>query len=241
MDAPRPDESLAREIRLSLIQLAMQGLEVEPSRVVVWTNDATTDPAALAATFTAPVEVMPRPTPVLPNPLSKLLPADVRAARRAALHRRNIILGVAAVALIYLGLIGWFGYGLWQGMSETKKLLSQAQEAAPEGEAYALHVAKWNELSHVIDLTNSPVDILQRIASCIPPNSGLRLKIAEISATEIKLNGEAPQLQAVNTFSLKLAKNTDLANFTWQTPEPNHIHPRLGIRFTGEVRTGIQP
>jgi hypothetical protein len=152
--------------------------------------------------------------------LSKLLPADVRAARRVALKRRNLILGGVALALIYLGVIGWFGYGLWQGMEETKQLIRQAEEAAPEGEAYALHMAKWNELSHAIDLANSPVDILHRVASCIPPNSGLRLKTAEISATEIKLSGEAPQLQTVNTFSLKLSKNMDLANFTWQTPEP---------------------
>jgi hypothetical protein len=221
VDAERPDESLAREIRLSLIQLAMQGLEVEPSHVVVWTSDPTTDPAAMASAFRAPVEILPRPTPVLPSPLSKLLPADVRAARRAALHRRNIILGVAAVALIYLGLIGWLGYGLWQGMAETRDLLNQAREAAPDGEAFALHTAKWEELAPAIDLTNSPVDILQRIATCIPPNSGLRLQFAEVSASEITLKGEAPQLQAVNTFSLKLTKNTDLSNFTWQTPEPN--------------------
>ena len=169
-------------------------------------------------------------------------PQQTAARRRprrppAALRRRNIILGVAAVALIYLGLIGWFGYGLWKGMSETRKLLAQAEEAAPEGEAYALHIAKWDELAHAIDLTNSPVDILSRIASCIPPNSGLRLKIAEISATEIKLIGEAPQLQAVNTFSLKLSKNNDLANFTWQTPEPNQSTRGWEFVFNGEVPT----
>ena len=235
VDSETPDASLAREIRLSLIQLQMQGLEVEPAHVVVWTSNESIDSTQLRAAFKVPVEVAPRPLPVLPSPLSKLLPADVRAARRAALRRRNIILGVAAVALIYLGLIGWFGYGLWKGMSETKKLLAQAQESAPEGEAYALHVAKWDELAHVIDLSNSPVDILNRIAICIPPNSGLRLKIADISSTEIKLQGEAPQLQAVNTFSLKLTKNNDLANFTWQTPEPNQSTRGWEFNFTGEV------
>jgi len=236
VESPRPDESLAREIRLSLIQLAMQGLTVEPSRVVIWTSDELTDPAAIAATFKAPVEVTTRPTPVLPTPLSKLLPADVRAARRVALRRRNLMLGAAAIAIVYLGLIGWFGYGLWQGTTETKKLIRQAQAAAPEGEAYAIHIAKWNELANAIDLTNSPVDILQRIATCIPPNSGLRLKTADISATDIKLTGEAPQLQAVNTFSLKLSKNTDLANFTWQTPEPNQSTRGWEFVFNGTVR-----
>ena len=237
VDAEQPEDSLAREIRLSLIQLSMQGLEVEPARVAVWSGSETTDPSALAAMFKARVEVMPRPIPVLPESLSKLLPADVRAARRVALRRRNVILGVAAVALVYLGVIGWFGYGLWKGMAETRSLLAQAEEAAPEGEAYALHIAKWDELAHAIDLANSPVDILSRIASCIPPNSGLRLKIADISATEIKLTGEAPQLQAVNTFSLKLTKHNDLAKFTWQTPEPNQSTRGWEFVFNGEVST----
>ena len=221
VDAEQPDDALSREIRLSLMQLGMQGLEVEPSRAVVWTHDESIDPAALAKAFKVPVEILPRPVPVIPSPLSKLLPADVRAARRAAQHRRNIMLGTAAVALVYVGLISWFGYGLWQGMAQTKKLLTQARAAAPDGEAYTLHKAKWGELSHVIDLNNSPVDILYRVASCIPPNSGLRLQNAEVSATEIKLRGEAPTLPPVNTFSLKLQKNPDLAGFTWKTPEPN--------------------
>jgi hypothetical protein len=230
-----PDEALAREIRLALIQLSMQGLEIEPARVALWTSSENPNAAALAAAFRAPVEISPRPAPALPVPLSKLLPADVRAARREAQRRQTIILGAAAVALIYLGIIGWFGYGLWKDSSETQNLLQQAAEAAPEGEAYAAHIAKWDELAQAIDLANSPVDILNRISACIPPNSGLRLKTADISATEIKLIGEAPQLQAVNTFSLNLGKNTDLANFKWQTPEPNQSTRGWEFVFSAEV------
>lgn len=235
VESKNPDDAFAREIRLSVIQLAMQGLEIEPSRVLLWTSDEASDPSALVSAFRVPVEVVPRPAPVLPTPLSKLLPADVRAARRVALRRRNITLGVAAVALFYLGLIGWFGYGLWKDMSETKALLKLAADAAPEREAYGQHVAKWDELSHAIDLANSPVDILNRIASCIPPNSGLRLKIAEISAAEIKLTGEAPALQAANTFSLKLTKHNELAQFKWQIPEPSQSTRGWEFVYTGEI------
>jgi len=235
-DADQPDESLAREIRLSLIQLAMQGMEIEPSRVVIWTHDETPDPVALASLFKVPVEVAARPIPVLPDPLSKLLPADVRAARKIALRRRHIILAVAAVVLFYLGLGAWFGYGLWHKTTQTKNLLRQAQEAAPEGEAYDIHIVKWQELSQAIDLTNSPVDILRRIHLCIPPGSGLRLKTADISATDIKLIGEAPTLQTVNTFSLKLTKSTDLAHFTWQNQPPHQSTRGWDFTFSGEVR-----
>jgi hypothetical protein len=232
-----PDADLAREIRLALIQLAMQGLEVSPTRILLWSSFEGIDPTALASSFRAPVEIAPRPAPVLPEPLSKLLPADVRAARREADRRKNILLAVAAVALLYLGIIGWFGYGLWKDSSETQKLLAEAKQAAPEGEAYALHIAKWDELADALDLANSPVDILKRIADCIPPNSGLRLKTADISASEVKLMGEAPQLQAVNTFSLNLAKNTDLKKFDWQTPEPNQSTRGWDFQYTGQIPT----
>ncbi len=233
-----PDADLAREIRLALIQLvhAGPGNLALPHPALDRVPTASIQPRSPPRSG-LPSKSLPRPAPVLPDPLSKLLPADVRAARREANRRKNIILGVAAVALLYLGIIGWFGYGLWKDSSETKKLLAQAKQAAPEGEAYALHIAKWDELADVIDLANSPVDILKRIADCIPPNSGLRLKTADISASEVKLIGEAPQLQAVNTFSLNLAKNTDLKKFEWQTPEPNQSTRGWDFQYTGQVPT----
>jgi len=233
--ATSPDDDLAREIRLALLQLSMQGLEIQPSRIVVWTSAEQCDTSALSTAFRTPVEVSPRPAPVLPNPLSKLLPADVRAARRAAQRRQSIILGVAAVILVYLGIIGWFGYGLWKDSSDTAKLIKQAEAAAPEGAAYAEHIAKWDELEDVIQLTNSPVDILSRIAACIPPSSGLRLKTADISAAEIKIIGEAPEYKAVQSFSLNLGKNNDLSHFKWQTPEPNQSTRGWEFVYAGEA------
>jgi hypothetical protein len=235
VDAAQPDAALAREIRLALLQLGMQGLHLEPARLIVWSSAGNIDPTQLQTLFQLPVEVSPRPAPVLPDPPSKLLPADVRAARKIALRRRNITIAAAAAAIIYLGLLGWLGYGLWQTSSQTRKLTARAAQVAPEGEAYALHIAKWDELAHAIDLTHAPVDILQRVASCIPPNSGLRLKTAEISAAEIKLVGEAPQLQAVNSFSLNLTKHNGLTHFLWQTPEPNQSTRGWEFVFSAEV------
>ena len=230
-----PDDSLAREIRLSLIQLAMQGMEIEPTQVALWTRAENADTSALSTAFKVEVQVSPRPAPVLPDPLSKLLPADVRSARRAAKHRQNILLGAAAVATIYLGIIAWFGYGLWRDSSETQKLLKQAEAAAPHG--YADHLARWDELAPAVELDRSPVDILSRIASCIPPNSGLRLKSAEISDAEIKLIGEASQLEAVNAFSLRLSKKTDLTRYNWELPAPNQSTRGWEFSYTGEVST----
>ncbi len=215
-----PDDSVIRDIRLALIQLSLQHIASDPTKILVWTAAEGVSSAELTEAFHLPVEISPRPTPVLPSPRSKLLPADVRAARRAAQRRRTITLGLAAAAVLYLGVIAWFSFGLWKDSSETKKLLQQAEATAPEAAAYTKHLAKWEELSEAIEVEKSPVDILSRIARNIPLNSNLRLRTAEISANEIKLVGEAPQSPAVNQFSLRLNQSNELAGFTWQTPEP---------------------
>lgn len=235
VDSAHPDAALAREIRLSMMQLSMQGLHFDVPRVLFWSSDEKLETAAFQSVFKAPVDVTARPAPVIPQPLSKLLPADVRAARRAAQRRRTITLAASAAALVYLGLIGWFAYGLWKISSETRNLAAQAKSAAPDGAAYAEHMARWAELSHAIDETHAPVDILQRIASSIPPNSGLRLTDAQISAMEVKLNGEAREYQAVNTFSLNLGKNNGLTHFTWENPEPKQFDRGWKFTYTATV------
>jgi hypothetical protein len=216
-----PDGSLVLEIRLALIQLAQQGIELTPTHVALWTQSENASSGELATAFNVPIEVCPRPAPVPPQPRSKLLPADVRAARRAAHRRRNTILAIAACIIAYLGLLGWFGYDLWNIRTHTKALIEQADATAPDAEAYQRHLDKWDELSHAVNLNHSPVDILFRISRCIPANSGLRLKSAEVTATEITLTGEAPQPAAVNQFSLALTKSNDLVGLAWQTPAPS--------------------
>jgi hypothetical protein len=227
-----PQDDLIREVRLALIQLSLQGIEISPTKAFVWTSEETPN-APLAAAFGIPVEISPRPAPVLPDPRSKLLPADVRSARRAALQRRNLMLGIAAVAAIYVGALGWLGYGLWKSSSETKALLVEANAAAPEIAAFTTHREKWDELSLVVETAYAPIDILSRVARCIPPNTGLRLRTADISASEIKVLGEASQPGPVNQFSLKLNQSNDLTDYTWTTPPPNQTNRGWEFTFTG--------
>ena len=224
-----PDDSLVREIRLAIIQLALQDIDLSPAHVILWTAADEPSPAALEGAFNAPVTLAPRPAPTLPEPRSKLLPADVRAARRAARRRRNIVLASTVAAAAYLGMIGWFGYDLWKVQASTPSLRQKAQATAPDAAAYKVHLGKWSEITHAVDLNYSPVDILYRVSRCIPASSGLRLKTAEITASEITLTGEAQQPAAVNQFSLALRKSNDLAGLVWQTPEPSQS--KLGWDF----------
>jgi hypothetical protein len=74
------------------------------------------------------------------------------------------------------------------------------------------------------------MDILLRIQKCIPPNTGLRLKTAEISATNIRLIGEAPQSQAVTQFASNLKKSNELLNYEWSPGPPQQT--AVGWEFT---------
>ncbi|MFT4175766.1 MAG: hypothetical protein QM627_03845 [Luteolibacter sp.] len=234
-----PDERCAQDIRLALTQLSLQGIEVSPTQLDLWTSHTEPAPAILSRTVGLPVNSSARPAPTVPTPLSKILPADVGAARQKARRRSQITLAAAALATLYLAAIAWFGYNLWKTTSETKKLNAEANALAPESTAYIDHLQKWDELADAVQMENSPVDILYRISRCIPVNSGLRLTDAEISSREINLRGEAPLPDAVKRFSLNLSKSNDLATFTWETPEPTNRERGWDFRYTGLNQTAL--
>lgn len=237
--ADRPDAAVARELKLALMQLSMQGLEPKPNRIVVWSSDAATDLGALRDAFELPVEIHPRPAPVLPDPISRLLPEDVRAARKQAQRTQRIRMAVGSVAAMYLLFAAWLIFGLWQDGRQLAKLETQAQLAAPENAAYQSHADRWRALADAIDIDHSPVEILHRIAGCIPPNSGLRLTSAEISPYEIRLTGEAPSNEAANQFRLKLRKNTSLGRYDWSNL-PDSTPGKLGRVFKYAVSEKLE-
>lgn len=228
-----PDSSLVREVRIAIAQLSMQGIEASPSRATVWSSDPETETQVISQGLSLQTDLTPRPRPAVPHPLSKLLPADVRAARREAVKKRNITLAIAAVALIYLGIVGYLAFGLWKTNSEAQKLNAEVDRVAPEITAFEVHLAKWDELSYALDPEYSTVGILSRIAQSIPKNSGLRLKTAEISPAEIVLIGEAPQPAAGNEFSLNLKNSNDLLDYKWTFQAPRQINTGWEFKFNG--------
>lgn len=225
-----PDDSLIREIRIAIAQLSMQGIDASPSKAIVWSSDPETETQSLSQGLSLQSDLAARPAPVVPNQLSNLLPADVRAARREALKKRNITLAIAAVALIYLGTIGYLAFGLWKTHSKAQELNAEVDRVAPEIAAFEVHLAKWDELAYALDPEYSTVGILNRIAKSIPKNSGLRLTTAEISPTEIRIRGEAPQPAAANQFSLNLKNSNELLNYEWDIQAPRQMS--RGWEFT---------
>jgi hypothetical protein len=236
---PAPDAGCLREIQLALGQLSIQGLPLKPEVIHVWSPEGDAGSAgSLANGLGMPAKVSLRPEPVLPDPRSKLLPADVRAARRAQVARQQKMAAVAAVAVAYLGVAGWFGYGIWRDQQKIKTYKAEAASIMPPelAAAVAEHKILWAELEPVVDYNRAPVEIMSRVAKAIPPNSGLRLKKAEIDGAQISLQGEAPQAAPVNTFSLNLSRESgNLGEYDWNTPPPSNSAKGWDFVFTGSL------
>jgi hypothetical protein len=236
---PAPDAGCLREIQLALGQLSIQGLPLKPEAIHVWSPEGDAGSAgSLASGLGVPAKVSPRPEPVLPSPRSKLLPADVRAARRAQVAHQQKMAAIAAVVVAYLGVAGWLGYGIWRDQQMIKAYKAEAASIMPPDLAadVAHHKVLWAELEPVVDYSRAPVEIMSRVAKAIPPNSGLRLKTAEINAGQIKLVGEAPQAAPVNTFSLNLSRESgNLGEYDWDTPPPSNSSKGWDFVFTGSL------
>lgn len=218
-----PDQDVVQEIRLALSQLALQGLKVQPDSLYLWPPEGQLGEAgALADAFDATPVIEHRPDPRMPDPPSRILPEDVRAARRARKQRNQIIAGVAVAGLLLLAGVGYVGYDLWQDIRQRSGLQNELAEVGGVAEAFETHRAKWDELGPVVDSSRNPLNIMLNIKKAIPANSGLRLDTVEINLEEntVGVQGEAPESAPVNAFFLALKRQPDLSWLEWADQAP---------------------
>jgi hypothetical protein len=216
-----PDQMVATEIRMALMQLMLQGFSRSLSGAVVWLeagSDASGATQALEQALGLPVEAAVRPAPLWPSPASHLLPADVRAEREARVQRQRKRAAIGALAAAFAVVCVWFGLQLWKEINHLKELQARATEIEPDAEAYRLHQEKWAELAPVIEPDNWPIEIIFRALSQIPRGGGLRLTQALVQSGEIRLVGEAPEATPTGQFDLALRRSSELAGYQWTNP-----------------------
>ena len=242
-----PDDTFLREIHLALGQLAIQGLRVVPKAVHVWPPEGELGEAGtLAEGLGVKATVSRRPDPVLPEPPSKLLPADVRAARRARKKRNQQIgLGAVGVAAV-LALLGWVGFDLFKDMRTRKRLNAEAEQYRGIAEAYAAHQSRWGELGPVVETERSPLEVMLAVANSIPRSSGLRFNIADIKVGgvpdggggyipgEVRLTGAAQTSAPISTLAVALKRNPSLAWLEWSNAAPNNTAKGWEFVITAE-------
>lgn len=223
-DAEHPDDSLLRDVKLALVQLAFQGITFTPRSAKVWHPAGELGEAGVfAKAFDFSVEVAHRPDPMVPVTDCKLLPADVFAQRRQTAKRKQIIMASSAAAAVVVGLIGWSGWTLWQDISATNELKLAAKALQPERDAYNDHKKKWGQLGPLVDQDQWPVETLYRVTRCMPmPKGVIRLTDATINNNEIRIKGVSNQPSPIGQFSFAINKSEELTRFKFSAPPPTN-------------------
>lgn len=232
------DEQLAREIKLGIAQLAMQGILVEsPEHLIVWSEEGEIPPApeaveGVAAFLGAQGTLSRKPSPVLPSALSSLLPADVRAERVAKQKARQVQIGIAAALVAYLAGIGFLGYQYMQEKKVVAALEAKLANSSPEALAVQEHMAKWGELEPLVENEYYPIEMFFN-AYQAAPKEGLKILRAEMNnqyqvqsggqmlRRNIQLTGESVQASQAVVFGENLQRSNYFDGFNKDIPSPN--------------------
>jgi hypothetical protein len=94
----------------------------------------------------------------------------------------------------------------------------------------------------MVDIEKAPVELMSRVAKAIPPNTGLRLKTAEINAGQIKLVGEAPQAAPISQLSVNLGRDSfGLSQYQWDNASPTNSNKGWSFVITGATEDAESP
>lgn len=255
LSGERLDSRAGNEIRLALTQLQLQGLlKGIPEGLIVWSHGSATDARpeeleALSRGVGVPASSSPRPNPTWPVPPSRLLPADVRAKRLAVQGRRNRNIMIAALAVVYLGVVAYLYVDLKK--SKEAAMVAKRKADAVSGEASLLdnHRAKWSELRPVVESEYHPLELFLATYRALPNTKDERyIRFKKLSfinqfreiegelavAREIVLEGLADEANQpeIPKYAGNLKSSSELQDFEW-TFKPEEIDKRSGkLTFT---------
>ena len=233
------DKQLAREVALGTAQLSMQEVLPEPLiECQIWTGENEIAPSsesleALGGLLGLPVKSLTKPVPRLPQEVSKLLPADIRAERVAVQKARQTKLAMAAAVLAYLGVVGFMAYKYFNAEKRTAFAEKRAELSNPAAEEVATFTSKWGELQPVVENEFWPIEQYYNAYLAAPP-AGLRIDRAEMH-NEIQfqqggqaslkrfiiLSGESDDAEQAVQFGENLGKSEYFSSFDWSIKSPS--------------------
>ena len=250
-------EDAGREIRLTLMQLEMQGLiDSLPRHCFLWVGDEEAPPGAeeLAALgagigLSGPATVAAKPAPVIPSRTTQLLPADVRAERVARRKKQQIIVAAVAAAVVYLGVLGV----LWSSLAKARKNADKALvEYTPFEDIYEdgkRHEQKWRELQPVVEQDHNTVELLYHCMRARGGEEGVRLDRADITnqlqvdsegeltlIRSIRLQGKSDELGQATAFDEALKGERGLNDYQWTTPPPQAKGDKWSFQYEARLR-----
>lgn len=212
-----------RDIRLALTQLSLQGVNLKVDKAVIWMSGHNSDPSdddiqSFGKQLEVEISADPKPRPVLPYPMSRLVPADIRAEQRMKAEKQKRSMIFAAVLLAYLGIAGYFTYHYFQVSGQLKNQDARLKSVKGDHAEIAIFNADWDQLAPMVDSRHWPLLLLHRAASLIPPGQDLRFTVFEASRERIIIRGETSDLKLASSYAEKLRRDRDLKDYEWSLP-----------------------
>jgi len=210
-----------RDVRLALNQLKLQGVDLKVERAVVWLTDGGENPSEdqlreYSEALGLEMVAAPKPLPVMPDSLSKLLPADIRAEQRKKAERMKMTFAVAVVLLMYFGMVSYFAVDYWKVNRQLKAQEAELDAILLEHGDIGIFNDQWEQLQPVVDSKHWPLTVLKRVSDQIPARQDLRFKVFDAKYGEVSLRGEATNIKLVTAFSGRLRRM--LPDYDWNTP-----------------------
>jgi hypothetical protein len=225
------DHHAGQELRVTSLALQQQGLMTEVTGVELWGDFPADEVAALTRQAGLPVEMRPRPAPVLRSDQLRasagLLPASIR--NRARARRRRPLGWIAAAAVLLLG-----SAAAWQQHSQLVTLeatvvrmeneinAAASQTGRAEGEQSRLRTtqAQWAALRPALEPRRYPLSQLNAIARCLGPTAAV-LKRFESKPDIVAISGTARSAGEAYTLYNSIRTEPELALLNWSMVQPS--------------------
>ena len=155
-----------------------------------------------------------RPSPVLPDKNSDLLPTVVAIQRQNAERRRkirNIALAAVGVWAIF---IGWNYWSYYKEDKEADNLVRSMNQLRPKAVWIPEFKDRYDLVKDSIEIKHFPIELYYLAASKLP-EKGVRFTNFSIENDSIRIQGEAQNTKAAHSYGGTIINDEGLGDYKW--------------------------
>jgi hypothetical protein len=233
-----PSEDLAREITIS--QLALETNAATPLNGILLVGDHLSQlQPTLQPQLTLPLKTSPQLEPnrslLKADTAQRLLPAAVHESQHRSVRRRQILLALVTLVVLYAALfsLGWLN--LTSLEARKAALQAEIESTGPPATEVRDTAQRWRSLEAATDIQRYPLVQLTHITTLLPP-SGILIKKFIAKPTEIDLEGDARDAQSATQLLEDLKKHPQLGRFDWSMPVPSVRNNIATFKIQGKLQ-----
>jgi len=172
----------------------------------------------------------------------RLLPLEVARARRRRRNRKSALLVSAVLLAVYLVGISWLWVYSRARQAEIAALQRQVAILAPDVERIQQTERRLRTLEPAFEKSSFPMVQLNRITSALP-GSGVVLRDFRTTGQEVRVRGQARDVQFANRLLEDLRAMEEFAGYTWSMPNPRvESNNTASFEIEGKPRNaGVEP